>query len=140
GQVGIGTTQPTAILDISATNSALRVSRLTNASTISSLNGMIAYDSIQNQLQGYINGTWVDLTASSSSSGNFVVRTGDSMTGSLIFSGVSSDIRTAGTEDLALVPGGQVGIGTTNAVAILDISASNNALRVTRLSNAATIN
>jgi hypothetical protein len=35
------------------------------------------------------------------------------MTGSLTFAGVSADLATPGAEDLALMPGGNVGIGTT---------------------------
>jgi hypothetical protein len=66
GNLGVGTTHPIVILDISSTNSALRVTRLTNASSIQARNGMIAYDSNENQLQAYVNGTWVSFIATGS--------------------------------------------------------------------------
>ncbi len=53
---------------------------------------------------------------------NWVNTTGDTMTGTLTFSGVTNDITTAGGEHLALMPGGNVGIGTTAPAAKLDIA------------------
>jgi hypothetical protein len=121
GNVGIGTA-PATILDLSSTTSALRVTRLTNASSIAPKNGMIAYDSNQNQLQGYVNGTWVDLGITGV--GTFVRKSGDTMTGSLIFSNVTSDIKTPGTEHLSLMPGGNVGIGITAPSTLLELSSA----------------
>ncbi|MGE3361822.1 MAG: hypothetical protein AB7O92_34815, partial [Acidimicrobiia bacterium] len=173
GRVGVGTTAPAlgTILDLSATDAALRVTRLSNPLTdiATPRNGMIAYDSTDNELQAYVNGSWVMLaeggmidisddtnltagfgitiTGDTVSVQDIYVQTaGDSMTGSLQFVGVGSDITTATGEDLTLQPGtggdvivsqGNVGIGTTSpdASVILDLSATDRALRVTRLSN-----
>lgn len=68
GNTGIGTTNPQAILDLLATDSALRVTRLTDPTTDITvpLNGMIAYDSTDDELHGYIGGAWVDLGQSGS--------------------------------------------------------------------------
>ena len=56
---------------------------------------------------------------------NWVNITGDTMTGSLTFSGVSSDITTVNNEHLSLMPNGtgKVGIGTTSPTAYLHIKA-----------------
>ena len=58
---------------------------------------------------------------------NWVNTTGDTMTGSLTFSGVSSDITTVNNEHLSLMPNGtgKVGIGTTSPIAALQIDAPN---------------
>ncbi|MGE0268402.1 MAG: hypothetical protein AB7S78_08105, partial [Candidatus Omnitrophota bacterium] len=164
-RIGIGTGSPAAgtILDLSATDAALRVTRLSNPLTdiATPRNGMIAYDSTDNELQAYVNGSWVMLaeggmidisddtnltagfgitiTGDTVSVQDIYVQTaGDSMTGSLQFVGVGSDITTGAGEDLALMPAsGRVGVGTTAPAlgTILDLSATDAALRVTRLSN-----
>jgi hypothetical protein len=46
--------------------------------------------------------------------GPMVKRLGDTMYGGINFSGVSNDITTSNTEHLALMPGGNVGIGTAS--------------------------
>ena len=65
GRVGVGTTSPGAstILDLSATDRALRVTRLSDPVTDIAVprNGMIAYDSTDNELMAYIDGTWLML-------------------------------------------------------------------------------
>ena len=160
GRVGIGTTQPAAdaVLDLSSADGALRITRLTDpvADVATPRNGMLAYDSTDDQLQGYIGGTWlrlmeegmVDISDDTNLvaglhitlSGDtlhvddaFVLNTGDSMSGSLEFVGVASDIITGTNEDLALMPDGtgRVGVGTTrpDAGAILDLSSTDAALR-----------
>ncbi|MCA9404599.1 MAG: hypothetical protein KC897_12495, partial [Candidatus Omnitrophica bacterium] len=132
GRVGIGTTAPPAgvILDLSASDAALRVTRLTDPSTniASPRNGMIAYDSTEDELQAYVGGTWVmlaeggmidisddtNITAGTGISiiGDtiavqdiYVLNSGDTMTGALQFSGVASDITTPVGEDLTVTPG-----------------------------------
>ena len=58
----------------------------------------------------------------------YINATGDSMTGTLTFSGVATDISTAAGEHLSLMPSsGRVGLGTTTPVTALDI---NGGLRV----------
>ena len=176
GTVGIGTSAPASgtILDLSATNAALRVTRLSDPSTniASPLNGMIAYDSTDDQLQAYIAGTWVELesggmvdisddtnlTAGTGITINgdtvavqdiYVLSAGDTMTGTLVFSGVAPDMTTPTGEDLTITPGtggnliltqGTLGIGTSNpgVSTILDLSATNAALRVTRVADPST--
>lgn len=63
--LALGTTSPRAstILELSSTNEALLVTRLTDIATgISSpVNGMIAYDETDHEMQVYIGGSWVDL-------------------------------------------------------------------------------
>lgn len=60
GNIGFGTTTPQSILDLSATDSALRVTRLADPSANISTprNGMIAYDSTDDVFQVYAGGTW----------------------------------------------------------------------------------
>jgi len=55
---------------------------------------------------------------------NWVNTTGDTMTGTLTFSGVSSDITTVNNEHLSLMPNGtgNVGIGTTNPTEKLEVN------------------
>jgi hypothetical protein len=66
--IGVNTSAPhsSALIDMSSSDKALRVTRLTDPSNdvVSPRNGMIAYDSTNNTLEGYISGSWVDLGAS----------------------------------------------------------------------------
>jgi len=56
-----------------------------------------------------------------STTDNWVDESGDDMTGTLNFNGVGNDITTSGTEHLALMPGGNVGIGTTSPTEKLEV-------------------
>ena len=62
GNVGIGTTSPAASakLDIGGTTGALLVPRLTTTerNALTAVNGMIIYNTTDNQMQGRINGAW----------------------------------------------------------------------------------
>lgn len=62
GNVGIGTTSPatSAKLEIGGTTGALLVPRLTTTerNALTAVNGMIVYNTTDNQMQGYINGAW----------------------------------------------------------------------------------
>ena len=65
GNVGIGTTAPNsnAILDLSATNKALLLPRVTNSNNITTpAQGMVIYDTSQKCFKGYQNTEWVDIT------------------------------------------------------------------------------
>jgi hypothetical protein len=62
-QVGIGTTTPQAssILDLTATNKALLLTRVANTGTISTpINGMLIYDISSNCVKIYQNSAWSD--------------------------------------------------------------------------------
>ena len=62
GNVGIGTGGPatSAKLEIAGTTGALLVPRLTTTerNALTAVNGMIIYNTTDNQMQGYINGAW----------------------------------------------------------------------------------
>lgn len=65
-QVGIGTTTPAtdAILDLTATNKALLVTRVANtAAVITPINGMIIYDISSSCTKSYQNGAWTECNA-----------------------------------------------------------------------------
>ena len=71
-QVGIGTTSPhsSSILDLSASDKALLVTRVSNVSAITSpTNGMIVYDLSLNCFRGFQNGVWSDCNFVNFSSG-----------------------------------------------------------------------
>ena len=63
GNVGIGTASPatSARLEIAGTTGALLVPRLTTTerNALTAVNGMIIYNTTDNQMQGRINGAWV---------------------------------------------------------------------------------
>ena len=60
-----------------------------------------------------------------------------SVTGTMTFSGVTTDITTAGSEHLALMPGGNVGIGTTGPATKLHALLDTNNVDIIRASTAA---
>ncbi len=62
GRVGIGTTSPSSILDVSSTTSAFLPPRMTTAQRdlITPVAGMIIYNSTTNKHQGYNGTTWND--------------------------------------------------------------------------------
>jgi len=96
GTLGIGTTSPgvSTILDLSATNAALRVTRLDSPTVdiATPVNGMIVYDSGDDELQAYIGGTWSVIQAGASSD-IFVLTAGDSMSGTLDMNFADAAIR-----------------------------------------------
>ncbi|MCA9404421.1 MAG: hypothetical protein KC897_11605, partial [Candidatus Omnitrophica bacterium] len=148
GAVGIGATAPPAgvLLDLSATDAALRVTRLADPSTsiATPRNGMIAYDSTDNELQAYVAGTWVMLAEGGmidiSDDTNLTAGTGISLIGD-----------TVAVQDIYVLTAGDTMTGNLNVDAqmvigsqsapevsiILDLSASDQALRVTRLADPA---
>jgi hypothetical protein len=94
-RIGISTFPDTStVLDVYATDMALRVTRVADPSANITVprNGMIAYDSTDDELQAYIGGSWVDIggaggggdvTGPASSTDNAVARF-DSTTGKII--------------------------------------------------------
>ena len=64
-QVGIGTTSPhsSSILDLTATDKALLLPRVTSSNNITTpAQGMVIYDTSQKCFKGYQNTEWVDIT------------------------------------------------------------------------------
>ncbi|MCA9404872.1 MAG: hypothetical protein KC897_13870, partial [Candidatus Omnitrophica bacterium] len=78
------------ILDLSASDQALRVTRLADpaANIAQPRNGMIAYDSTDDQLQAYIAGTWIELESAGmvdiSDDTNLTAGTGITITGDTV--------------------------------------------------------
>jgi hypothetical protein len=63
--VGIGTSTPAAVLDVTATTTGILVPRTTTASVTSPVNGMVIYDTGTTSFQFRQNGAWVALSAGS---------------------------------------------------------------------------
>ncbi len=65
GKIGIGTTDPatSAILELSATDKAFLLPRLTTTQrdALTATNGMVIYNTTNNRIEAYENGSWVDL-------------------------------------------------------------------------------
>jgi hypothetical protein len=61
GSVGIGTTNPQGALDVNSTTGAFIVPRMTTAQrdALTAVNGMIIYNTTNNQFNFYENGAWV---------------------------------------------------------------------------------
>jgi hypothetical protein len=102
GRVGIGTSTPAALLDLtgtSATTSALIVPRASTASRPSApLNGMLRYNLDLQMMEAFVNGSWASLATGG---------------------GVSSQWTTAASNIYFAT--GKVGIGTTAPLQILDV-------------------
>ncbi|MBU0975847.1 MAG: hypothetical protein ABIE03_04160 [Patescibacteria group bacterium] len=92
----------------------------TNASTFT-INEFLWFDGTRLIASGYDQNDFI-----SAITDNWVDDTGDTITGSLLFSGVASDITTGTDEHLALMPNGtgNVGIGTTSPTQQLEITES----------------
>lgn len=131
--LGIGTNSiaADAILELSAPDKALLITRLSDPSSdiTSPTNGMITYDSTDDELQAYIGGSWVDIGGAGASSSG--------VSGAVQFSdgtgGFSSDENNFFWDDVA----DSLGIGTNSiaADAILELSATDKALLITRVSD-----
>jgi hypothetical protein len=108
-QVGIGTTSPasSSILDLTATNKALLLTRVANTAAIASpVNGMMIYDVSVNCFKSYENGAWTNcLSGGSVASITTLDCTGainnGALTNGTTASGVSSVISYTGGNGLA---------------------------------------
>jgi hypothetical protein len=65
GNVGIGTASPatSSILELSTTTGALLLTRMTTTQrdALTAVNGMIIYNITNNVIEGYENGSWVNI-------------------------------------------------------------------------------
>lgn len=61
GRVGIGTTTPAGVIDLTSTTGGFIVPRMTavQVAALTPVNGMIVYDTTNNKFQFYENGSWV---------------------------------------------------------------------------------
>lgn len=93
--MGIGTTnvESSIILDLEDESRALRVTRLGSpgADILQPRNGMIAYDSTDDEMQAYVGGSWVNLQAGSVSD-IWLNETGDTGTGTFDFTGATLNV------------------------------------------------
>jgi hypothetical protein len=126
GSVGIGTTTPGYILDVSGTGAMrIPVGDKTARDALTGTNGLIRYNTIDNQFEGYGDGGWAGL-------GGVIDKDMDTK----IEAEKNADedklrFTTAGTEKMIITDTGHVGIGTSDPSenVILDIS-STGAIRV----------
>ncbi len=129
GNVGIGTTTPSSILDI---NGAQTVREIASASAPTPAAGkaFLYADDTSHTLKLSLNGAaYGDLATTSGVSTNYVAKAGDTMTGPLVNNSNSASTALAVTQSgagaAATFMGGNVGIGTTSPTAKLDIDQGN---------------
>ncbi|NTU67127.1 MAG: hypothetical protein HGB08_04370, partial [Candidatus Moranbacteria bacterium] len=118
--VGVGTTNPGTALDVVG---AIRSSgQLMSTVAIGTAPLSVVSTTLVTNLNAqYLNGQQGSYYMPSTTD-SWVNTIGDTMTGSLVFSGISNDITTNGAEHLSLMPGGNVGIGTTSPDAKLEVA------------------
>jgi hypothetical protein len=130
GLVGVGTTTPKSILELSVTgsNSALLLPRDTTANRPGGnvTNGMMRYNTTDNKFEFYQNGAWVNFAASSGSGSAFTQ--GGNAFGQVATLGTTDvanlNIITDGSTRMTVTSTGNVGIGTTNPQAPLHVFGS----------------
>jgi hypothetical protein len=122
GNVGIGSTSPRAVLDISQNTGAIILPIGTTTQRPTAVNGMIRYNTSIPDLEAYIGNYWTTLTTSSGSDNGISLgtsasvanpqRSGDPTTG--LFSPAASTVAvsTGGTEAIRVNASQQVGIGS----------------------------
>jgi hypothetical protein len=128
GNVGVGTTTPKSILELSVTgsNSALLLPRDTTANRPAGnvTNGMMRYNTTDSKFEFYQNGAWVNFAATSGATGGFVQ--GGNAFGQVATLGTTDtanlNIITGNTIQMTVTSTGNVGIGTTTPTQMLEVS------------------
>jgi len=132
GNVGIGTMSPLAKLDITGDGSTILLPRKSTTGDPSGLNGMIYYNAADNKFRCYENGSWTNCVGPADNLGNhtatkvlnmsnYAIDNVSSMT--ITGTGVTGSnplLKIAGSI-MVVLNNGNVGIGTTNPQALLDI-------------------
>ena len=132
GNVGIGTTSPTTSLDLSNRTDAVRMPAGTDGQRPASpANGMLRYSSTSNKLEGYINGSWQELT-SVASGGGFLSSSGGTLSGALTISsgGINNtggiDNNSGGITEAGSITGVGANITGTGALTVASGGANTN--------------
>ena len=119
GNIGIGTTTPAVSLDISATDAVQMPAGLTGDRP-AGINGMLRYNSSDNEFEGYINGSWGSIGGSSASGTGTAVA---------YFDGTTGQVSTSLTSDSNIViDSGYLGIGTNQPDTQLHVKSTVNEL------------
>jgi len=109
GSVGIGTTAPSVSLDLGTKTDAVRLPAGTTAQQPTTpANGMIRYNSDNNKLEAYENGTWTNMIGGTASSATSVSAGAGSVgTPSISFSGdPDTGFYSSGTNSIGISAGG----------------------------------
>ena len=132
GNVGIGTTNPTVSLDLATKTDAVRLPAGTDGNRPSTpANGMIRYSTTSNKLEGYINGSWQEIT-SIAPGGGYLSTAGGTLTGTLIISsgGISNtgglDNNSGGITEAGSITGVGANITGTGAMTVSSGGANTN--------------
>jgi len=119
GNVGIGTSSPAVSLDISATDAVQMPAGLTGDRP-AGINGMLRYNSSDNEFEGFINGNWGSIGGSSASGTGTAVA---------YFDGTTGQVSTSLTSDSNIViNSGYLGIGTNQPDTQLHVKSTVNEL------------